>query len=73
MLPVLEYYSHNSPPNDEELKSCINIAEKQKGPVLLFYASVNLTKDTNVNHVFIHMDDTLEDVKLRMSAGYKIL
>lgn len=66
------YYSYNSPPNDEEIIGCMNIAEKFKGSVLLHYAAVNLTNNCNVSHVFIHPDDTLEDIKLRISAGYKL-
>lgn len=73
MVSILKYYSYNSPPNDEELKTCIDIAEKSKSVVLLFFASVNLTNDCNVNHVFIHPDDTLEQILLRIPAGYSIL
>lgn len=73
MVPVLKYYSYNPTPNDEELQSCINIAEKSKSVVLLYYACRGLTNDTDVNHVFIHSDDTVASLKLRISAGYRLL
>lgn len=73
MVPILKYYSYNSSPNDEELQTCINIAEKSKSVVLLYYACTNLTNNTDVNHVFIHSDDTISSLKLRISAGYRLL
>lgn len=73
MVQCSHYYSYNFPPNDEELKMCINIATKFKGPVLLMYPITNFTNDCNVTHVFIHPDDGLDDIKSRISAGYTLV
>lgn len=72
MVPLLKYYSHNSHPNDEELKAAIDIAQKSKSVILLYYACEDLTNDTDVNHVFVHKDDTLESLKKRVEAKYEI-
>lgn len=72
MVQCSHYYSYNSPPNDEELKMCISIAQKWKGPVLLMYPTTNFTNNCHVTHVMIHPDDRLEDVKLRMAAEYTL-
>lgn len=73
MVQCSHYYSYNCPPNDEELKMCISIAQKFKGPVLLMYPITNFTNDCTVTHVFIHSDDGLDEVKSRMNSGYHLV
>lgn len=72
MIPLLKYYSYHNAPNDEELKACIDIATKAKSVVLLYYADAELTNNTDVHHVFIHAEDTLETAKARMFSYYKL-
>ena len=73
MEPLSVYYSYNTTPNDAEIKGCCDIAAKFKHPILLFYACNEYENDTPVKHIFIHKDDSVDQVKLRISAGYKLL
>lgn len=70
MLPVLQYYSCNPVPTDEEIQQCIDIAKKTKSVVLLYLALNENDKNTAVHHVFIHAKDTVANVNYRRQIGY---
>ena len=62
MEPVLKYYTYTEVPNEEELKTCISIAERNKSTVMLYFND----KVSSVKFLFVHPKDTLEQVKERL-------
>ena len=64
MEPVLKYYTYNDTPNDEEINTCISIAERNKSTVMLYFND----EITSVKFMFVHPKDTFEIVKARVLA-----
>lgn len=63
MAPLLTYYTSNVVPNDEELKACIDIANKFKDNVMLLFGEEHPRILLNCKCLFIEPGDTMDKLQ----------